>query len=52
MRPGPKVEQLALFAPAKKSEVEEALKKIAIEKLTPVEALVKLEELKRMLGKG
>ena len=51
-RPGPEVEQLALFAPARKSDVEEALRKLDIEKLTPLEALVRLEELKRLLGGG
>jgi DNA mismatch repair protein MutS len=46
----PDVEQLALFTPARQSEVEEALRALEVEKLTPVEALVKLEALKRMLG--
>ena len=51
-RPGPKVEQLALFVPAKKSKVEEALRKLKIEELKPVEALVKLEELKKLLDQS
>jgi DNA mismatch repair protein MutS len=54
-RRGPVVEQLPLFVPApaepaKPSKVEEALKALKIEDLTPVEALVKLEELRRLLG--
>ncbi|MHC5059093.1 MAG: MutS-related protein, partial [Planctomycetota bacterium] len=53
-RRGPVVEQLPLFVPApaepaKPSKVEEALKALKIEDLTPVAALVKLEELKRLL---
>ena len=53
-RRGPRVEQLPLFVPApaeplKPSKVEEMLKALKIEDLTPVEALVKLEELRRML---
>ncbi len=55
---GPKMEQMPLFipvpapaAPPKPSAVEEALKKLKIENLTPVEALVKLEELRKLLGR-
>jgi DNA mismatch repair protein MutS len=49
-----KVEQLALFLPdgplpGEPSKVEEALKEVRIENLTPLQALVTLEELKRLL---
>jgi len=56
-RKAPRMEQMPLFvpvpapaAPPEPSAVEEALKALDIEKLTPVEALVKLEELRRLLG--
>jgi DNA mismatch repair protein MutS len=56
-RKGPKMEQMPLFipvpapaAPPKPSAVEEALKALKIEELTPLDALVKLEELRRLLG--
>ncbi|VAX21975.1 DNA mismatch repair protein MutS, partial [hydrothermal vent metagenome] len=39
-------DQIGLFTP-QKSEVEEELRKIDVEKMTPLEALVKLEELRK-----
>ncbi|MHC5053083.1 MAG: DNA mismatch repair protein MutS [Planctomycetota bacterium] len=55
---GPRMEQMPLFipvpapaAPPKPSAVEEALSALKIENLTPLEALVKLEELRKLLGK-
>jgi len=59
-RKGPRMEQMPLFipvpapapaAPPEPSAVEEALKALDIEKLTPLEALLKLEELRRLLGR-
>jgi len=41
--------QMTLFVP-QESKVEEALAALRLENLTPVQALVKLEELKRLLG--
>ena len=56
-RKGPRMEQMPLFvpvpapaAPPEPSAVEEALKALDIEKLTPLDALLKLEELRRLLG--
>ncbi len=41
--------QLSLLDLMKKSHVEEALKKVVIEKMTPLEALIKLNELKKLM---
>ena len=43
--------QLSLFEPPKPSEVEKNLKSLDIDKLTPLDALVKLNELKKMIDK-
>ncbi len=43
------VNQLSLFTPQKPSVVEQKLKSIDINKLTPVDALVRLNELKKMV---
>ena len=42
--------QLNLFAVRKKSEVEEELKKIDINNMTPLEAMIKLQELKKIIS--
>nr|NIS38916.1 DNA mismatch repair protein MutS [Candidatus Saccharibacteria bacterium]NIV04285.1 DNA mismatch repair protein MutS [Calditrichia bacterium]NIV72776.1 DNA mismatch repair protein MutS [Calditrichia bacterium]NIV99947.1 DNA mismatch repair protein MutS [Candidatus Saccharibacteria bacterium]NIW80203.1 DNA mismatch repair protein MutS [Calditrichia bacterium] len=44
--------QLSLFDVAKPSEVEEELKKIDIDNITPIDALLKLRELKGKAGKN
>ncbi len=44
--------QLSIFDFAKPSEVEEELKKIDLNQLTPIEALLKLKELKEKLTSG
>ena len=45
-KPGTKPDQLQLFAPAPRSAVEEELRKLDINQLTPLEALSKLAELR------
>jgi len=42
--------QALLLTPEKESTIEEELKKINLVKLTPMEAYVKLSELKKKLG--
>ncbi|TFH02380.1 MAG: DNA mismatch repair protein MutS [Calditrichales bacterium] len=42
--------QLSLFTPAKPSPVELELKGMNLDRMTPLEALLKLSELKKMLG--
>lgn len=51
-RPGTRVDrnQLNLFDLMKRSPIEEALKKVDIDQLTPLEALIKLNELKQMIS--
>ncbi len=51
VKAGKKVhKQSLLLSPEKESTVEEELKKINVSKMTPMEAYVKLNELKRKLG--
>jgi len=47
LRHGAETDQLQLFAPAPVSEVEEELKEININEITPLDALSKLAELKK-----
>ncbi|HED11308.1 MAG TPA: DNA mismatch repair protein MutS, partial [Caldithrix abyssi] len=52
-RPGRDVDQnqINLFAPPRPSAVESRLKEIDVNNLTPIQALQKLDELKKMSGK-
>jgi len=43
-------DQFSLFTPAEKSPLEKELKSIDVNKMTPLDALIKLNELKKMLN--
>ena len=49
-RPGIEPAQMQLFTPAPSSAVEEELKKLDLDRLTPLEALSKLAELRKLHG--
>jgi len=44
-------QQLSLFEKPRPSEVETQLKNLDIDKLTPIDALIKLDELKKIINK-